>query len=283
MAARLKRERASGGQNEPVLRGKTLAILFALPSLRTRVSFEVAMAHLGGSSTYLAWGDVIPREPLEDAARNLSRWVDGIGVRHTDDEAIARLAEYASVPVINGLSRRGHPCQALADIFTIGEHFGALAGVTVVFVGDGNNVAQSLMLAASMVGMHTIVATPPEYAPEPAVVDRAETLAADSGGTVTLTSNVVAAVGRADVIYTDVWTSMGQEDEAAARRAAFRDYQVNASLLARAKSGAKVMHCQPAHRDEEITSEVLDSPASIVFDQAENRMNVQKAILAAIL
>ncbi len=284
LAAKLKRERKTGG-NQPLLAGRTLGLLFALPSLRTRVSFEVAMAQLGGSSTYLAWDEVGVgrRESLIDVARNLSRWVDCIAVRTVDHAAIEQIAANSSVPVINGLSSRSHPCQALADLFTIEEHCGRVKGLNVLYVGDGNNVAQSLLLAASMAGADTVIATPPDYAPDPVDVDRAESYAAESGGSVTLTGDLYGVVGDADIIYTDVWVSMGQEAEQAERRIAFREYQINSNLMSRAKPGAKVMHCQPAHRDEEITSEVLDSPASIALDQAENRLHVQKAVLASLV
>jgi ornithine carbamoyltransferase len=258
----------------PLLAGRTLAMIFEKPSLRTRVTFEVGMVQLGGAAISLAQGDIKlgEREPATDIARNLERWVDLILARTFLHQSVVDLATAAHVPVINGLSDLHHPCQVLADCFTLLEHRGRIEGVRVVFVGDGNNMAHSWMDAAVRLGFDFVLACPPGYEPDPAIT-------AEAGSRVTITHDVEAAVRGADVLYTDVWTSMGQENEAAARRRAFEQFQVNERLVAAAGTDVLVMHCLPAHRGEEITEAVIDGPRSVIFDQAENRLHVQKAIM----
>jgi len=273
------------GAGEDRLRGKTLALLFEKPSLRTRVTFEVGMMQLGGHALYLSMQDVRlgQRETVPDVARNLSRWVDVIAARTFAHRTVIELAEHATIPVINALSDYEHPCQALADLLTVQEHVGKLAGTALAYVGDGNNVCHSLMLLAGRFGVDLRVATPAEYRPAPEVVARTRELAEESGGRFTLTEDPTVAVTDADAVYTDVWTSMGDEHEAEERARVFHPYQVNAALLRHAKSEAVVLHCLPAHRGEEITSEVLDGPQSVVFDQAENRLHTQKAVLVTLV
>jgi ornithine carbamoyltransferase len=279
----LKRERAAGREGAP-LRGRILGMLFERPSLRTRASFEVGMVQLGGHATYLGPEEVQlgKRESVPDAARVLSRYYDAIMLRTSGHDRVLDMARYATVPVINGLSAQEHPCQALADLLTIREHRGALAGVRLAYVGDGNNVCNSLMLAAAKSGMRVAVASPVGYQPEQAVVAEARAAAAEMGGDLRITTDPADAVTGAEVVYTDVWTSMGQEQESASRRAAFAGFQINRKLLERA-GDAVVMHCLPAHRGEEITDEVMESEESIVFDQAENRLHAQKAVLYDLL
>lgn len=265
--------------------GKTLALLFEKPSLRTRVSFDVAMQQLGGYAVYLSPAEVGlgNREPVADVARVLSRYVDVIAARTFKHETVEELAHWADVPVINALSDGEHPCQALADLLTIYEKKGRWQGLVLSFVGDGNNVARSLMLACASVGMDFRIASPNGYRISQAMVDRAEILAAASGAAIACVESPEEAVRGADVVYTDVWASMGQEEEQAERRRAFSGYQVNAELLALASPDAMVMHDLPAHRGEEIANEVIEGPQSVVFDQAENRLHVQKAVLALVL
>jgi ornithine carbamoyltransferase len=284
LAKELKDEWRGGG-NKPVLVGKTLGMIFQKPSLRTRVSFEMGMAHLGGRAMYLSPQEIQlgQRESIADVARVLSRYVHGIMARVFAQADVEALAAHASVPVINGLSDFVHPCQALSDLFTIYERRGTLKGVTLAYVGDGNNVANSLLLAGSRVGMEIRVATPAGHEPDGQIVSDARKWARDAGGDVVLDVDPRSAVRGADVVYTDVWTSMGQEAERETRLRLFRGYQVNQELLAMAKPDALVMHCLPAHRGEEITDEVIDGPQSIVFHQAENRMHLQKAILVSLL
>ena len=277
--------RTKNGQSLSILAGKTLALLFEKPSLRTRVSFEVAMQQLGGHALYLSPAEVGlgEREPVADVARVLSRYVDAIAARTFKHETVEELARWADVPVINALSDGEHPCQALADLLTIYEKKGRWRGLVLSFVGDGNNVARSLMLASSLVGMEFRIAAPPGYRISTALVDKAEGLGAASGTAIVCVESPQEAVRGADVVYTDVWTSMGQEEEQAERRRAFDGYQVNAELLALASPDAIVMHDLPAHRGEEIADEVIEGPQSVVFDQAENRLHAQKAVLALIL
>jgi ornithine carbamoyltransferase len=257
-----------------LLAGRTLAMIFEKPSLRTRVTFEVGMVQLGGAAISLAPGDIKfgERETAGDIARNLERWVDFIMARVFLHQSVIDLAHGAHVPVINGLSDLHHPCQVLSDCLTLLEHRGRVAGLRVVFVGDGNNMTHSWMDAAARLGFDFVLACPRGYEPDP-------TITAEAGASVTVTHDVAAAVRGADVLYTDVWTSMGQESEAAARRRAFRQYQVNERLVALAGPDVLVMHCLPAHRGEEITDAVIDGPHSVVFDQAENRLHAQKAIM----
>ena len=255
-----------------------MAMIFEKPSLRTRVTFEIGIAQLGGMSVYLAPGDIRlgERESVPDIARNLSRWVDLIVARTFSHDTVRALAANASVPVINALSDWEHPCQVLADCFTLIEHRRRLRGLRLAFVGDGNNMVHSWMLAASLLGLEFRLGCPPGYEPDPQIV---AAVRHTPGPRMTITHSVEEAVRGADALYTDVWTSMGQEAEAERRREAFREYQLNAATLKLAKPGAVVMHCLPAHRGDEITAEVLDGPSSIVLDQAENRLHVQKAIL----
>ena len=284
LAKQLKEEWRSGG-NRPLLQGKVLGMIFQKPSLRTRVSFDMAMLHLGGHALYLSPNEIQlgKRESTADIARVLSRYVDAIMARVFGHEDVETLARYSRVPVINGLSDLTHPCQGLTDLFTIYEHFGRLQGLTLAYVGDGNNVVHSLLLGGAKVGLNVRVATPPGYEPRSDVVDRAREFAKQSGAQISLTHDPVEAVRDADVVYTDVWTSMGQEAEREARLKVFPPYQLNAELLAKASPSAIVMHCLPAHRGEEITDEVADGPQSVIFDQAENRMHAQKALLVALL
>jgi ornithine carbamoyltransferase len=274
-----------GGGNRPVLQGKVLGMIFQKPSLRTRVSFEMGMKHLGGDALYLSPQEIGlgGRESVADVARVLSRYVDGIMARVFAHDHVVQLAQYSRVPVINGLSDFTHPCQGLTDLFTVWEKLGRLSGVKLTYVGDGNNVATSLMFAGAKLGVHVTVGSPKGYEPKPEVVERAREAAADTGGSITVVNDVMEAVADADVIYTDVWASMGQEAEQARRAEALQAYQVNAALVAAAKPSVIVMHCLPAHRGHEITDEVADGAHSVLFDQAENRMHAQKAILVDLL
>jgi len=268
-----------------LLSGKTLALMFEKPSLRTRVSFEVAMRQLGGEAIYLSPAEVGlgERESVSDVARVLSRYVDAIAARTFSHQTLEVLASYSAVPVINALSDWEHPCQALADLFTIYEKKGELNGLTLAFVGDGNNVAHSLLLAASLTGMNFRIASPPGYRVQERILHLAQGYALDSGAEIFGTEEPRLAVSGADVVYTDVWTSMGQEAEADRRRQTFASYQVNSELLSLAKEDAILMHPLPAHRGEEVAEGILDSPPSVVFDQAENRLHLQKALLAWML
>ena len=280
LARRLKADRKEGWPH-PLLAGKTLAMIFEKPSLRTRVTFEVGMVQLGGHAVYLSPPDIGlgARESVADVARNLSRWVDLVMARTFSHAVVLELAQHASIPVINGLSDLLHPCQVLADCFTLIEQRSCLNGLKVAFVGDGNNVVNSWLNAASKLPFTFALACPSGYEPDANVLAYAR----QSGAQVTITSSVEEAVRGADAVYTDVWTSMGQEKESALRREAFRSYQVNAAVMALAKTDALVMHCLPAHRGEEITADVLDGPQSVVFEQAENRLHVQKAIMVWLL
>ena len=263
------------------LQGKQVAMIFEKPSTRTRVSFEAAVSTMGGHAIVLR-GDELQLgrgETIEDTGRVLSRYVDAIVVRTFGQDRLERLGDVASVPVINALSDFEHPCQALADLLTIQEQRGELAGVSVAYVGDGNNVAHSLMLAGAKLGMDIRVATPKGYEPFPQVIDRSQHLAAEIGGKITVGNVVAEAVSGASFIYTDVWASMGQESSADERKEAFEKFQVNADMLDMAASDALVLHCLPAHRGEEISTDVIDGPRSIVWDQAENRLHTQKALL----
>jgi ornithine carbamoyltransferase len=284
-AETLKAEWRQGG-NAPILRGKALGMVFQKPSLRTRVSFEMAMQHLGGHALYLSPNEISlgARESVPDVARVLSRYVDAIMARTFDHQHILQLAQYSRVPVINGLSDFSHPCQALSDLFTIYEKYGRLAGLKLAYVGDGNNVAVSLAQASAKVGMSIAIASPPGFSVAPQVGAAAAAEASKQGADVVLTADPQAAVSGADVIYTDTWTSMGQEAEAVRRRQVFPPFQVNKALVeASGNADVIVMHCLPAHRGEEITDAVADGPHSALWDQAENRMHCQKAILALLM
>lgn len=266
-----------------VLRGQTLAMIFEKPSLRTRTSFEMAMYRLGGNALYLSAHEVRmgEREPVKDVARVLSRMVQVIAARTYDHATVTELAHYADVPVVNALSDDEHPCQALADLLTLRERFGSLSGVRLTYLGDGNNIARSLAYASVMAGVHLTIAAPGGYELPADTIARAEAL--PGGGSVTQTQDPHEAVREAAAVYTDVWASMGQEAEAARRAEDFSGFQLNAEIMASAPADALVMHDLPAHRGEEITDDVLESPRSVVFDQAENRMHAQQAVLASIL
>ncbi len=272
LAQKLKQSQKKGVAHK-ILRDKTLAMVFEKPSLRTRVTFETGMTQLGGHAIYLAPTDIKlgTRETVPDAAKNLSRWVDLIMARVFAHKTVADLAAHASIPVINGLSDLEHPCQVMCDLLTIIEHKKALEKTTVAYVGDGNNVCNSLIAASALLGFTLIIATPQGYEPRKAYLAKA--------GKTRLTNDPHEAVNNADVVYTDVWASMGQEQEAEKRKKVFAPFQVNAGLLERAHKDHEVMHCLPAHRGEEITDDVIDGPHSIVFDQAENRLHIQKAIM----
>jgi len=267
------------------LHGKTLAMIFEKPSLRTRVTFDVGIQQLGGFSLYLSPAEINlgKRESVYDVARNLERMVQGIMIRTFAHDIVERMAEYASVPVINGLTDFSHPCQAMADYLTVLEVKGRLAGLKLAFLGDGNNVAHSLMFAGAQLGVHVYVATPVGYEPEPCAVAWACQRASETGATCVLTDDPIAAARDADVIYTDVWASMGHESEADQRRSIFLPYQVSSALFACAKPDAIFMHCLPAHRGQEVTDDVIDSPHSVVYQEAENRLHVQKAIMLELM
>jgi len=267
------------------LKGKSIALLFQKPSNRTRVSFEVGMYQLGGNALYLSPQEINlgVRESIADVSKTLSRFVDGIVLRTFEHTNCLEMAAAASVPVINGLSDFSHPCQALADFFTIKEKLNSLKSVTLAYVGDGNNVCNSLILAAAKCGMRINVATPVGFEPAKKVVNDAIEVAKNTGALITVSNDPFSSVKSANVVYTDVWASMGQEEEVQKRKTIFKDFQINARLLNAAGKGCLVMHCLPAHRGEEITVDVLESKNSIVFDQAENRMHVQKAILIKLL
>jgi ornithine carbamoyltransferase len=285
-AARLKAEFAARrGHNPLPLAGRTIAMLFERPSLRTRVTFEAGMAQLGGHAIALTpsavgWG---ARESIADVAANLDNFVDGLVIRTGPHEIVTEFAVRAQIPVINALTLREHPCQALADVFTLREVHGATDGLIVAFVGDGNNVYHSLAIVAVGQGIEVRLAHPPGYGANPRLVEVAIERAAEGGGRLVFTSDPREAVSGADVIYTDAWTSMGQEAEAGERRTAFEPYRVDSTLVAAAGRDVRIMHCLPAHRGEEITAEVLDGPASIVLRQSENRLHVQKALLVELL
>ncbi|WP_027408938.1 ornithine carbamoyltransferase [Anoxybacteroides tepidamans] len=284
LASELKQKQLSKEAYKP-LTGKTLAMIFEKPSTRTRVSFEVGMAQLGGHALYLNSNDLqLGRgETIADTARVLSQYVDAIMIRTFAHSKIEELAQYASVPVINGLTDDDHPCQALADLLTIYEVKKKLKGIKLVYVGDGNNVAHALMIAAAKVGMDCVVACPVGYEPKGEYVNAALLAAEQTGATVKVTHDPVEAVQDADVIYTDVWTSMGQEQESKQRLAVFQPFQVNEQLVEQAKEDYMFLHCLPAHRGEEVTAGVIDSTHSYVFEQAGNRLHVQKAILTSLL
>ncbi|HSP13851.1 MAG TPA: ornithine carbamoyltransferase [Thermoanaerobaculia bacterium] len=267
------------------LQGQTLAMIFEKSSTRTRVSFEVGMFQLGGHALFLSSRDIqIGRgEPIEDTAKVLSRYVDGIMARTFSHKTVTDLAEYASVPVINGLTDLSHPCQAMTDYFTAWQKFGDLKGRKIAYVGDGNNMAHSLMFGAPKVGMDITIATPAGYAPDPAIVAEAEADAKAAGTKMLVTTRMDEAVAGADVVETDVWASMGQEAEAEKRRADFSGWMVDDRLMAKARKEAIFMHCLPAHRGEEVSAGVIDSPRSVIYDEAENRLHIQKAIMHVLM
>jgi ornithine carbamoyltransferase len=280
LTADLKQRWKAGHRGTP-LAGRSVALIFEKPSLRTRVTFEVGVVQLGGRAVYLAGGEIGlgTRESVPDVARNLSRWVDAIAARVYAHETVETLARNATIPVINALSDFEHPCQALADWFTLWERGVDLSRIRLAWVGDGNNVLHSLMLVGALLGATIVMACPPGYEPDPRVLAQARRL----GGSVEVTEDARKAATGADVLYTDVWTSMGQEAERETRLEAFSRYQINDTLLGFAKPAALVMHCLPAHRGEEITDSVLDGPRSIVLDQSENRLHAQKAVILDLL
>jgi ornithine carbamoyltransferase len=283
-ALALKRDVAAG-ITPPLLAGRTAALVFQKPSLRTRVSFEVAMLQVGGHALYLSPAEIQlgQREGVADAAQVLSRYVDVIVARVFLHEDVEGLARHAGVPVVNALSDREHPCQILADLLTLREHRGSLQGLALAYVGDGNNVANSLALAAPRLGVELRLACPPGYTPDLALLEVGGAAASRGGGSITLTDDPRAAVDGADAIYTDTWYSMGQEGEAELRQPIFAPYQVNDELLAGASPSVIVLHCLPAHRGQEITDSVIGGPHSVVYDQAENRLHTQKALLLRLL
>jgi len=284
LADYLKYQRKTGTTYEP-LKGKILGMIFEKSSTRTRVSFEAGIYQLGGTGIFLSTRDIqMGRgEPIADTARVLSGYLDGIMIRTFDQETVTELAEYANIPVINGLTDMYHPTQVLADLQTIREQKGTLQGVNAVYLGDGNNMAHSLMIGAAKMGMEFTVAAPEDYQPDAGIVKMAQDIAAQNDAKINVTDDPQEAVREADVIYTDVWASMGQEEEQKKREQSLKGYQVNEELLALAKADVTFMHCLPAHRGEEVTSEVIDGPHSVVFQEAENRLHAQKAIMASLM
>ncbi|MGF7184837.1 ornithine carbamoyltransferase [Desulfitispora alkaliphila] len=283
-AANLK-DKQKRGEKHNLLQGKSLGMIFEKPSTRTRMSFEVGIYQLGGQALFLSSRDLqIGRgEPICDTARVFSRYVDGIMIRTFSHADVEELAHYATIPVINGLTDLLHPCQVLADLLTIKEYKGKLEGQKLVYIGDGNNMAHSLMYGGAKMGMNVVIAAPEAYFPDEKITAEAKSIAAENGGTIELISNPKEAAEDADVLYTDVWASMGQESEQEERMEKFLTYQVNNELMACAKKDAIVLHCLPAHRGEEITAEVLEKYQNVIFDEAENRLHAQKAIMAAIM
>lgn len=283
-AVQLKNEWKHGG-NQPIFKNKVLAMIFQKPSLRTRVSFDMAMRHFGGDALYLSPAEIGlgKRESIADVARVLSGYVDVIMARVFDHAHVEELAEWADIPVINGLSDYNHPCQALADALTIYEEFGNMKGLNVTYVGDGNNVAVSLMHICAKLGSNFVIGNPEGYDMPAEAIELGRKFATESGSTITLRNDAYEAVTDADVIYTDTWTSMGQEEETKNRQQVFPPFQVNKALVAAAKKNTIVMHCLPAHRNEEITDEVADGPHSRLFPQAHNRLHAQKAILVKLV
>ncbi len=284
LAIELKKEWKAGG-NKPVLKNKTLALIFQKPSLRTRISFEMGMRHLGGDALYISPNEIGlgQREAVSDVARVLAGYVDGIMARVFAHEHVVELAKWADIPVINGLSDYSHPCQAMADALTIIEKFGNKKGLNVTFVGDGNNVAVSLMQISAKLGWNFTIANPPKYDMPAESIEACKKVAAQTGSKLTFLTDPHEAVRGAQVIYTDTWTSMGQEAEAKEREQVFPPYQVNARLVSEADKDVIVMHCLPAHRNHELTDEVADGPHSVIFPQAHNRMHAQKAILVKLM
>ncbi|MEA3350532.1 MAG: ornithine carbamoyltransferase [Chloroflexota bacterium] len=284
LAIELKEERKKSG-NKPILKNKVLAMIFQKPSLRTRVSFDMAMRHLGGDALYLSPQEIGlgKRESIADVARVISGYVDVAMARVFAHEHVEELAKWASIPIINGLSDYNHPCQAMADALTIYEEFGSIKGLNVTYVGDGNNVAVSLMHVCTKLGANFTIANPKGYDMPGEAIELGKQFASESGSAITLLTDPNEAVKEADAIYTDTWTSMGQEQEAEKRKKVFPPYQVNEELVAKAKDHVIVMHCLPAHREQEITDAVADGPHSRLFPQAHNRMHAQKAILVKLL
>ncbi|WP_457570296.1 ornithine carbamoyltransferase [Desulfurobacterium sp.] len=279
------KEKQKRGEIFQPLKGKTVALIFEKPSTRTRVSFEVGVFQLGGHGVYMdTRGSQLGRgEPLKDTARVLSRYVDGIVIRTFGQERVVEIARYSKVPVINALTDEEHPCQVVADLFTIKEYLRELKGLKVAYLGDGNNMCNSWLIGAAMTGINFYAATPEGYEPMPFYVEKAKEIAKTTGSEIVVTHDPLEAVKDADVVYTDVWASMGQEDEAEERKRLFMPYQVNMKLLKHAKPDVLFMHCLPAHRGEEVTDDVIESCRSIVWDQAENRLHAQKALLTKLI
>ncbi|GIP00050.1 ornithine carbamoyltransferase [Paenibacillus lautus] len=283
-AIEIKRKQKNGEVYQP-LKGKTIGLIFEKSSTRTRVSFEAGMFQLGGHALFLSKNDIqLGRgEPISDTAQVMSRYLDGLMIRTFGHDNVINLAKYASIPVINGLSDMAHPCQVLADLQTVLEHKGKLKGLKMAFIGDGNNMAHSLLIGGAKMGMHVAVASPKGYEADASIVKLSEEIAAQTGGKITITQDPIEAAKDADVIYTDVWASMGFEEEQAQREAAFADYQVNEELVKAAKPDYLFLHCLPAHRGEEVSEGVIDGANSVIFDQAENRLHAQKALMVALM
>ncbi|MFE0559274.1 ornithine carbamoyltransferase [Paenibacillus sp. NPDC058910] len=283
-AIEIKRKQKNGEVYQP-LKGKTIGLIFEKSSTRTRVSFEAGMFQLGGHALFLSKNDIqLGRgEPISDTAQVMSRYLDGLMIRTFGHDNVVNLAKYASIPVINGLSDMAHPCQVLADLQTVLEHKGKLKGLKMAFIGDGNNMAHSLLIGGAKMGMHVAVASPKGYEADASIVKLSEEIAAQTGGKITITQDSIEAAKDADVIYTDVWASMGFEEEQAQREAAFADYQVNEELVKAAKPDYLFLHCLPAHRGEEVSEGVIDGANSVIFDQAENRLHAQKALMVALM
>lgn len=279
------KERHEKGREDHPLKGKTLGLIFEKQSTRTRLSFEVAAFQLGGHSIYLSPEQIqMSRgETIRDTARVLSRYLDGIVIRTYAHEIVEEWARHSTIPVINGLTDEHHPCQALSDLLTIYEKKKKIRGIKLAYIGDGNNVAHSLIEGASVMGMDIRVATPPGYEPDRAIVERAKNMARNKGTSIEIMQEPADAIREADVVYTDIWTSMGQEREEEERREIFRPYQINRTLVEKAKQDAIIMHCLPAHIGEEITEEMMEAKGSVIFDQAENRLHMQKALLAMLM
>ncbi|OIB03117.1 ornithine carbamoyltransferase [Paenibacillus sp. LC231] len=283
-AIEIKRKQKNGEVYQP-LKGKTIGLIFEKSSTRTRVSFEAGMFQLGGHALFLSKNDIqLGRgEPISDTAQVMSRYLDGLMIRTFGHDNVVNLAKYASIPVINGLSDMAHPCQVLADLQTVLEHKGKLKGLKMAFIGDGNNMAHSLLIGGAKMGMHVAVASPKGYEADASIVKLSEEIAVQTGGKITITQDPIEAAKDADVIYTDVWASMGFEEEQAQREAAFADYQVNEELVKAAKPDYLFLHCLPAHRGEEVSEGVIDGANSVIFDQAENRLHAQKALMVALM
>ncbi|OMF81807.1 ornithine carbamoyltransferase [Paenibacillus glucanolyticus] len=283
-AIEIKRKQKNGEVYQP-LKGKTIGLIFEKSSTRTRISFETGMFQLGGHALFLSKNDIqLGRgEPISDMAQVMSRYLDGLMIRTFGHDNVVNLAKYASIPVINGLSDMAHPCQVLADLQTVLEHKGKLKGLKMAFIGDGNNMAHSLLIGGAKMGMHVAVASPKGYEADASIVKLSEDIAAQTGGSITITQDPIEAAKDADVIYTDVWASMGFEEEQAQREVAFADYQVNEELVKAAKPDYLFLHCLPAHRGEEVSEGVIDGVNSVIFDQAENRLHAQKALMVALM
>ncbi|KZS45785.1 ornithine carbamoyltransferase [Paenibacillus glucanolyticus] len=283
-AIEIKRKQKNGEVYQP-LKGKTIGLIFEKSSTRTRISFETGMFQLGGHALFLSKNDIqLGRgEPISDMAQVMSRYLDGLMIRTFGHDNVVNLARYASIPVINGLSDMAHPCQVLADLQTVLEHKGKLKGLKMAFIGDGNNMAHSLLIGGAKMGMHVALASPKGYEADAGIVKLSEDIAAQTGGSITITQDPIEAAKDADVIYTDVWASMGFEEEQAQREVAFADYQVNEELVKVAKPDYLFLHCLPAHRGEEVSEGVIDGVNSVIFDQAENRLHAQKALMVALM